>query len=141
MEKKQKLLAPMHEKVRKEQQALELAISSRDLLKTKEASSSKELSAILERIEEIEEELQLARGDKERLEEEAERLETGLGNLESQVEQSENQIIALQKDIDLMNSTLAEARESLSLFASGGAILQAILKEKRSGRICGIHVQ
>lgn len=139
LEKKQALLVPLNERMRKENQALEVALSAKDSLKQKEMAGFKDLEGLKERLKEIETELKLAKEDKERMEEESERLADSMNRLKAEIQKSKDQQAAVTKEIDMMSSTLAEARESLSQASSGGAILQAIMKEKRSGRLPGIH--
>lgn len=139
LDAKQRLLAPFHEKIRKEQQALELAVSARDLLRQKEASTGKELAMVQGRLEELEAEIRASAEDKERLEDEAGRLLRQMRAVEAEMGGFSGQAAELHREIDVLAATLQEARESLSQAASGGAILQALLKEKRAGRLPGIH--
>lgn len=139
LDEKQKELAPFNERVRKEQQSLELAISSRDLLRQKQEAASRDLASIQERIAEIEPELKLAQADKERLGEDAAQLKRQMKTVETEIKSVSSQITALTKELDVLSATVLEAKESLSQSATGGAILLALMKEKRSGRIPGVH--
>lgn len=139
LEEKQKLLIPFNEKLRKEQQSLELSCSTRDLLTSKSESSAKELAEVEERIKEIKEELKLALEDKERLEDEAERLLRNLKTIDEEASKVEQNVGLVNKEVELVQGTLAEARESLTQSRSGGTILTSLMKEKKAGRLGGVH--
>lgn len=132
-------LGPVQERLRNEQQALELAIAERDLLRQKASQASGELSSLTERITELEAELLHARSDKERLDDEAAQLAQRSSRIEKELEEAKARSASLTKELDVLVSTLAEARECLGHANTGSAALRALLAEKRAGRIPGVH--
>lgn len=133
-------LGPVQERLRAELQALELAISERDMLRQKASQANDELSSLTERITELEAELLHARGDKERFDDEAAQLAQRSAAIEGELGEAKTGSAALAKELDVLVSTLAEARECLGRGAStGSAALRALLSEKRAGRIPGVH--
>ncbi len=139
LDSKQKELTPFHEQMRKAQQELELAISSRDLIQSKAEKGNQRLTEIQERIKELEEEIKNSADDKDRLEDEGKANERQVAKVKTDMDGLDKSMVAAGKEVEDVYSTLTEAKETLTQSTTGNTVLLALMKEKRSGRIPGVH--
>ncbi|KAJ2357272.1 Structural maintenance of chromosomes protein 4, partial [Coemansia sp. RSA 2618] len=139
IEEKQRELAPWTEKIGEHQSRLDVALTELRLVEDKLAASSKQLEQAkheLRRLREVR--VEKAQFAEERVEE--------MAGVNEQIESSDKALQKAEGRLQVLRTTLAEARRkeeeakaALSATQSQGKVLRAILEQRDLGRITGIY--
>lgn len=139
LESKQAKLNPLLDTLRKEQQALQLEEAKLADLEASVKSRRAEHTSLVARQSALKEEWSSADVKQKQL-------IIQLANLEGEIESIRNEIAtvtsrktAAEREISVMQSTVAEAKETLQEQTHGNAIIASLQRECKSGRIKGVH--
>lgn len=135
----QKQMAPWTEKIRQEQDALESAVLALSAFERKQKAGEGELAEAENRLSSVKNELSLAEKSRASLESQKAELASQVSTLEKEICAGENVQADVAASIATVQTTLAEANESLRQNNSGNAVISALMKEASSGRIKGVY--
>lgn len=139
LDARQNELLPFQEELRMVQAELDVSRSALDMVESKGKVDAKEIAVLNTRRDRVRDEIS-----------EAERKKTILGKqrlaLKAKIDQETESTKGLEaerknraKQLQLLQSTTAEAMAALQQGDSGSAVCKAVIKESRAGRIRGIH--
>ncbi len=135
----QKQMAPWTEKIRQEQDALEGSVLALSAFERKQKASEGELAEAESRLTALKNELSNTQQSRTGLLRQQTELSGQVSHFQQEIEAGDRVLAEVNAAVTTIQTTLAEANESLRQNNSGNAVLSALMKEASAGRIKGVY--
>lgn len=139
LETLQKQMAPWTEKIRQEQDAFEGAVLALTAHERKQRANECELVESTSRLAALKQELEATRQARTGLLKQQSEFCNQIAHYQQEIAAGDRVLAEVNTSVTTIQSTLAEANETLRQSNSGNAVLTALMKEAVSGRIKGVY--